>query len=100
VLARSPSSLVDFQRRLEAVQAFIMLDAASSLAAANKRIANILKKAGQLSDAPVKEKLLTDAAERALWSALGAARSNVVPMLESREYTNACRFARAGRHLF
>jgi len=89
VLARSPSSLVDFQRRLEAVQAFIMLDAASSLAAANKRIANILKKAGQFSDAPVKEKLLTDAAERALWSALGAARSNVVPMLESREYTNA-----------
>ena len=89
VLARRPSSLVDFQRRLEAVQAFIKLDAASSLAAANKRIANILKKAGTLNDAPVKEKLLTDAAEQALWSALGTARGAVTPMLESREYTNA-----------
>jgi len=89
VLARSPASLVDFERRLEAVQAFIKLEPASSLAAANKRIANILKKAEQPSLAAVKEKLLTDPAELALWEALRSARAVVAPLLESRAYTAA-----------
>jgi glycyl-tRNA synthetase beta chain len=89
VLARSPASLVDFERRLAAVQAFIKLEPASSLAAANKRIANILKKAELQSDLQVKEKLLADPAELALWSALGAAKATVTPMLESRGYTAA-----------
>jgi glycyl-tRNA synthetase beta chain len=89
VLARKPSSLVDFDRRLSAVQAFIKLEPASSLAAANKRIANILKKAEQQSDAAVKEKLLTDPAELALWGALRGARESVTPLLEAREYTKA-----------
>jgi len=89
VLARAPRSLVDFERRLEAVQTFIKLEPASSLAAANKRIANILKKADTVSGAAVKEKLLSDTAEQALWSALTSARTTVAPMLESREYTSA-----------
>jgi len=89
VLARSPASLVDFERRLEAVQAFTKLEPASSLAAANKRIANILKKAEQASLAAVKEKLLADPAELALWEALRNARESVAPLLESREYTAA-----------
>jgi len=89
VLARSPASLVDFERRLAAVQSFIKLEPASSLAAANKRIANILKKAEEQSDVQVKEKLLTDPAEVALWSALGAARTAVTPLMEGREYTAA-----------
>ncbi len=89
VLARRPDSLVDFDRRLAAVQAFIKLEPAASLAAANKRIANILKKAEQQSGAGVKEKLLADPAELALWSALGTARASVKPMLEAREYTDA-----------
>jgi len=89
VLARSPVSLVDFSRRLAAVQAFITLEPAASLAAANKRIANILKKAeGQGGDA-VKEKLLTDPAEVALANALESARERVAPMLEARDYTDA-----------
>ena len=88
VLARNPASLVDFSRRLAAVQAFIALEPAASLAAANKRIANILKKAeGQGGDA-VKEKLLTDPAEVALARALGSAREKVAPMLEAREYAD------------
>jgi len=88
VLARNPASLVDFARRLAAVQAFITLEPAASLAAANKRIANILKKAeGQGGDA-VKEKLLTDPAEVALAKALESARAKVAPMLEAREYAN------------
>jgi len=88
-LVRQPSSLVDFERRLEAVQAFIELDSASSLAAANKRIANILKQAGDQGDSAVKEKLLKDDAELALWSALQSARASLDPMLAQREYTDA-----------
>ncbi len=89
VLVRQPSSLVDFERRLAAVQAFVKLEPASSLAAANKRIANILKQAGDLDGAAVKEKLLEDGAELALWSALKAARESQQPLLEQREYAAA-----------
>ena len=88
VLARNPASLVDFSRRLAAVQAFITLEPAASLAAANKRIANILKKAGDHGDDAVKEKLLTDPAEVALAKALENAREKVAPMLEAREYAD------------
>ena len=66
VLARSPASLVDFERRLEAVQSFIALEPAASLAAANKRVANILKKAEINSAGDVKQKLLIEPAEVAL----------------------------------
>jgi glycyl-tRNA synthetase beta chain len=89
VLARQPESLVDFERRLGAVQAFIELEPAASLAAANKRVANILKKAEQNGETAVKEKLLVDPAELALWKELGAAKKAVAPMLEAREYTGA-----------
>ena len=89
VLARSPSSLVDFGRRLDAVQAFIKLDAAASLAAANKRIANILRQAGGDGVAAVKEKLLADKAERALWASLAETTSIVRPLLDAGDYTKA-----------
>ena len=87
VLVRRPSSLVDFERRLHAVQAFTAHESASSLAAANKRIANILKKVDAVAAEPVREKLLEDGAELALWSALSTARESVAPLLEEREYT-------------
>jgi glycyl-tRNA synthetase beta chain len=89
VLARSPSSLVDFGRRLDAVQAFIKLDAAASLAAANKRIANILRQADGDGIAAVKEKLLTDEAESALWASLGETTTIVRPLLDAGDYTKA-----------
>ena len=89
VLARHPDSLVDFERRLRAVQSFIELEPASSLAAANKRIANILRQAGDTDGLAVREKLLSDDAELELWSALESARSTVQPMLEARDYTEA-----------
>ena len=89
VLARSPSSLVDFGRRLDAVQAFIELDAAASLAAANKRIANILRQAGADGIASVKEKLLVDEAESALWLSLGETRNIARPLLDAGDYTKA-----------
>ena len=89
VIARHPESLVDFERRLRAVQAFIELEPASSLAAANKRIANILRQAGDPDGLSVKKKLLSDAAEVELWSALEKARAAVQPMLDARDYTEA-----------
>ena len=89
VLARAPASLVDFDRRLAAVQAFLELDEAASLASANKRIANILRKAGELGDDPVTGKLLSDDAEKALFAALGEASAAVRPLLDERRYTEA-----------
>ena len=89
VLARQPSSLVDFDKRLSAVQAFVQLEPAESLAAANKRIANILRQAGDIGDTSVRDKLLADDAEKSLWGALVDARDSVGPMIEQRDYTNA-----------
>jgi glycyl-tRNA synthetase beta chain len=89
VLARAPASLVDFERRLEAVQAFIALEPAASLAAANKRVANILKKASVDSVGEVKDKLLSEPAETALAEAVSDATATVTPMLEARQYTEA-----------
>jgi glycyl-tRNA synthetase beta chain len=95
VLARQPASLVDFERRLCAVQAFLELDSAASLAAANKRIANILRQADSSSPGDddarraVRKKLLSDPAELQLFTALADARQNVVPLLENRDYTTA-----------
>ena len=89
VLARSPASLVDFDRRLAAVQAFIALEPAASLAAANKRIANILRQAEVEGVEEVKKKLLTEPAEEALGKALEAATRTVTPLLEGRQYAEA-----------
>ena len=89
VLARSPASLLDFDRRLGAVQAFIALEPAASLAAANKRIANILRQAEVEGVAEVKDKLLTEPAEAALAKALKSATGKVEPLLAKRQYTEA-----------
>ncbi len=89
VLARRPDSLVDFARRLAAVQAFVALEPADSLAAANKRIANILRQAEFAGEAEVREQLLVEPAEQELWSAVGEVREAVAPLIESRQYAEA-----------
>ena len=86
VMARQPASLVDFDRRLAAVQTFARLEQAESLAAANKRIANILRKAGDPEGLDIKQKRLEEGAEVALFNALRNAREKVAPMLEERRY--------------
>ncbi len=91
VMARQPSSLVDFELRLQAVQAFLELDEAQSLASANKRIANILRQAGTTEPSDIGEKLLEEDAERALYDALVAAEATVRPLLDARDYTQALR---------
>jgi glycyl-tRNA synthetase beta chain len=89
VLARQPASLVDFELRLKAVQAFLELDEAQSLASANKRIANILRQADAAEGAEIKKKLIEVGAEQDLHDALGNAESAVRPLLDERHYTEA-----------
>jgi glycyl-tRNA synthetase beta chain len=86
VMVRQPTSLLDFDRRLAAVQTFARLEQAESLASANKRIANILRKADDPTGLAVKKKLLQDDAELALFSALESAREKVRPLLAVRSY--------------
>jgi glycyl-tRNA synthetase beta chain len=89
VMDRQPSSLLDFDRRLAAVQTFARLEQAESLAAANKRIANILRKAGATDGLSVNKKLLQEKAELALFNALENAAEKVGPLLAVRSYADA-----------
>ena len=70
VLSGPPAPLADLRGRLDAVQAFSALPEAASLAAANKRVANILKKSDAAPAQYVDSSLLIEAAEAALHSAL------------------------------
>ena len=87
-MVRKPASLVDFDRRLAAVQTFARLEQAAGLAAANKRIANILRKAGDPEGLSVRKKLFEHDAERALDNALENARKKVEPLLAARSYAD------------
>ena len=69
VLALRPERLGEIPKRLAAVRAFAALPEAPALAAANKRIGNILKKAGQ-AHAHVNHGLLREAGEQALFAAM------------------------------
>ncbi len=69
VLALRPQRLADVTQRLQAVRAFAALPAAAALAAANKRIGNILKKS-EGEGAAVQEGLLVETAEKALFAAM------------------------------
>jgi glycyl-tRNA synthetase beta chain len=86
VRARRPASLFDFDSRVKAVAAFVKLDAADSLAASNKRIANILRQAGQPGGGPVDPGMLKEDAEKDLYEAILAAKTAVAPLLEKRAY--------------
>jgi glycyl-tRNA synthetase beta chain len=86
VRARQPASLADFDSRVRAVSAFVGLDAAASLAASNKRIANILRQAGGDAYGPVDAGMLEDAAESRLYEAIVDAKAAVAPLLEKRAY--------------
>ncbi len=86
VLEIRPGSLVDFNRRLVALAEFIRLPDSGALAAANKRLRNILRKSSEPVADRIDPDLLTDPAERALFVALqDAARDNFLPLKE-RDY--------------
>jgi glycyl-tRNA synthetase beta chain len=69
VLALRPQRLSDVSKRLEAVRAFAALPESPALAAANKRIGNVLKKAGEV-DAHVNAALFKEDAEQALYAVM------------------------------
>lgn len=75
-------------RLLEAVRAFTTLPEAASLAAANKRISNILKKSTQ-QFAHVDAAVLVEPAESALYAALQSARGVFEPLYRANDYTAA-----------
>lgn len=89
VRLKQPASLLDFDRRLKAVAAFSKLDEAAALAAANKRIGNILRQAGGVAGATLQAPLLVETAEKELHAALLAARAAVAPLLGDHEYAEA-----------
>jgi glycyl-tRNA synthetase beta chain len=89
VLATKPGSPLDFDARLKALRAFLDLPEATALAAANKRITNILRKSGESSEGSVDVEALKDPAESALWGAMEQLRSRVATEVAQREYANA-----------
>ena len=89
VLTRRPTRPGDFHRRLQALAAFRKLPEADSLAAANKRIANILRQAGGEIPSRVDPALLEDAAEKQLASAVAAMEEQVQPLFRNQDYQQA-----------
>ncbi len=89
VRARRPSSLLDFEQRLVAVSAFVRLESAESLAAANKRIGNILRKAKMSQKLQLEPDKLVDVAERDLHAAMLSAEDAIGPLMRKRAYTDA-----------
>ena len=87
VLARRPTRPLDFRERLSAVTAFRALPESAALAAANKRIANLLKQAQDLQIGVLEPGLLEAPAERRLWAALESLEGPVREGLDRREYT-------------
>ncbi len=86
VRAVHPDSPLDFDQRVQAVQAFRRLPEAEALAAANKRVSNILAKADVAVPGDIDPALLGEAAEQALATAVQAARSAVTPLAAERQY--------------
>ena len=89
VLATGSRRPLDFDARVNAVAAFRTLPEAESLAAANKRIANILKKSAAEAAAGVDVGLLNVDAERALYAAIEAVSAGVEADLGARRYDAA-----------
>lgn len=87
VFSQRPTQPNDFNARLLAVNAFRQIAEAESLAAANKRISNILKKTEEKIPAKVDDKLLQDAAEQALAKQLHELSMQIEPLVAARNYT-------------
>ena len=86
VLALRPQQLSDITRRLQAVRAFVALPESQALAAANKRIGNILKKADEVQG-DVNTNLLTEAAEKALFQTMQQLTPEARKLWAAGDYT-------------
>lgn len=83
-----PHSLYDFDRRIDAIGTFAQLPEAEALAAANKRIRNILRKAEGEVPGQVDDTLLSEPAELALAEAVAAASDDTGAALAQRDYVS------------
>lgn len=83
---KKPTSALDFERRVNAVVNFAKLDAAVALAAANKRVNNILAKNGKGEFSEINQSLLADDAEKALVEQLVAITPAVNTAYEQGDY--------------
>lgn len=89
VSALQPGRPLDFDRRVKAVSVFRNLPEAESLAAANKRVGNILKKTELQGDIKVDEKLFEEEAEKSLFSELVKLSETVEPLFDEGNYEEA-----------
>lgn len=86
VLARQPADPLDARARLEALSRFDQRPEAQALAAANKRIGNLLRKEGIRETGSVDEALFVEPAEQALWTEWQAMAAPVGELLTERRY--------------
>jgi glycyl-tRNA synthetase beta chain len=86
VRAQAPADLGDFDRRVRAVVEFARLPEAAALAAANKRIGNLLRQADDGAVAVLDPDLLEAGAEQALAAALAAAEADTGPLAAAGNY--------------
>jgi len=89
VLERKPSQLIDIESRIKAVSHFRTLEQAQALAAANKRVSNILAKNPDFVKPEVDNSLLKEAEEQALANAITAMAEKVAPLLAKADYQQA-----------
>ena len=89
VAVNRPTRPADFAARVEAVKSFSTLESAEALAAANKRVANILAKNVFDEGFSYNKELLKEPAEIALASSLVSVELRIQPMLNRSDYTNA-----------
>ena len=88
-LAAGATDLFDIDLRVRALNAFANTETAEHLAAANKRVANILAKADKLDGTPADSSLFAHEAEHALQGALSQVGSTLAPLLADRNYQSA-----------
>jgi glycyl-tRNA synthetase beta chain len=91
VLGLKPARLDEVPRRLAAVRSFAGMPESASLAAANKRITNILKKSEVDGAGRVQPALFTEDAERSLHGALNDVAPRADALFEQRDYTGSLR---------
>lgn len=89
VLARYPTRPTDFDNRILAVAHFRELEQATALAAANKRVSNILSKVTGELPQTVNNNLLLEPAEKALSTTLAALRPQLEPLFATGDYQQA-----------
>lgn len=89
VLARRPTKPADFDARVKAVSHFRTLDEAAALAAANKRVSNILAKSTETLNDSVRASVLKDAAEIQLATHLVVLRDKLQPYFAAGNYQEA-----------